>query len=151
MFIARQLDKFIEENNAIESEQFSLRKGLSVFHQVYRLVEHVTTSLTRKQYTAAIFLDIEEPFDKVWIFSFIYKLIELYHFPPSLSKLIFCYLKDRNFHVKIKNSVSQQFFADFGVPQGAKLSPKLFNLFINDIPHYLHTYLAIFADVFFGQ
>ena len=46
----------------------------------------------------------------------------------------------------VKCSVSQQFIADFGIPQGAELSPKLFNLFINDVSYYLNTHLAVFAD-----
>ena len=94
---------------------------------------------------ATVFLDIEKAFNKVWIFSLIYKLIVIYHSSP-LIKLIFNYLKDRNFLIKIKDSVSQQFFAHFGILQGTKLSPKLLNIFINDIPYYLQTHLAIFAD-----
>ena len=84
VFIARQLDKFIEENNIIDPEHFGFRKDLSTSHQVYRHVEHVITSLIRKQYTDAVFLDIEKVFDKVWIFGLIYKLIELYHLPLPL-------------------------------------------------------------------
>ena len=71
VFIARKLDKFIEENNIIQPEQFGFRKDLFAPHKVYRLLGHVTTGLTRKQYTAAIFLDIEKAFDKVWIFGLI--------------------------------------------------------------------------------
>ena len=84
--------------------------------------------------------------EKAWIFGLMYKLIELYHLPPSLIKLVFSYLKDRNLHNKIKKSVS---LPKLGDPQWAKLSPKLFNLFINNIPNYLHTRLAIFFDTSF--
>ena len=66
--------------------------------------------------------------------------------PSPLIKLIFSCLKDRNFHVKFKDSISQQFFAHFDVPQEDKLSPKLFKLlFTNNMPHHLHTPLAIFS------
>ena len=72
VFIARQLDNFIEENNIITPEQFGFRKNLSAPHQVYRLVEHITTNKVKKHFTAAVFLDIEKAFDKVWIFGLIY-------------------------------------------------------------------------------
>ena len=127
------------ENNVIEPEQFDFRKGLSNTYQFYRFVEDVTIGLTRKQYTAAIFLGVEKAFCRVWIFGH----VKLYHLSPPLIKLIYSYLKDRNFHIKIKDSVSQPFFAHCGIPKGPKLSPKLFNLFINGVPHHLHTNLAI--------
>ena len=50
------------------------------------------------------------------------------------------------FLVKIQDSDSQEFFARFGVPQGPKLSPKSFNIFINEVPHHFHTHLATFSD-----
>ena len=62
----------------------------------------------------------------------IYKLI-IKNFSPPLIKLIFSYLSDRTFHVKINNSLSRQYPATFGLPQDSKISPTLFSIFINDM------------------
>ena len=43
----------------------------------------VTTGNTRKQYTAAVSLDIEKVFDKVRIFDLIDKNIVLHQIPPT--------------------------------------------------------------------
>ena len=145
VFIARQINAHIEEHNLLMPEQFGFRKNLSAPHQVYRLVEHITTGKVNNQSTAAVFLDIEKAFDKIWINGLIHKLINK-NFPPPLIKLIFSYLSDRTFHVKINNSLSRQYPAIFGLPQGSKISPTLFSLFINDMPKYPHTHLAIYAD-----
>ena len=82
----------------------------------------------------------------MWIFDLIYKLIALYHLPLPFIKLIFGDFKDKNFHIKIKDSISQQFFAIFGVPQESELSPKFLNLFINDKFYHPNVRLAEFAD-----
>ena len=55
VFIARLLHTFIEENSILTPDQFGFRKNFSALHQVYRLVEHITTGKTKKHYMAAIF------------------------------------------------------------------------------------------------
>ena len=55
VFIARQLDTFIKENNILTLEQFGFRKDLSAPYQVYRLAEHITTGKIKKHYMASSF------------------------------------------------------------------------------------------------
>ena len=71
----------------------------------------------------SIFLGYRKVFDKEWIFILIHKLI-MNHFLSPLNKLIFSYIIDRNCHIKIKDFLSQQFFALFIVSQGSKICPR---------------------------
>jgi hypothetical protein len=52
-----------------------------------RLTDHVTLSFNNDIPTAAVFLDIEKSFDKIWHLGLLYKLSEL-NFSTSLIKLI---------------------------------------------------------------
>lgn len=66
-FIARQLNDHIQTNNIISPIQFGFRAGRSVPHQIYMLVEHITTGKISKKIPAAVFLDIKKAYEKVWI------------------------------------------------------------------------------------
>lgn len=92
-----------------------------------------------------LLLDIEKAFDKVWINGLIYKLVN-YKFPFYLIKLIHNYLTNRTFKIKVNNSFSEQQTPTAGVPQGSVLGPVLFTYYINDIPQFAKTQIAIFAD-----
>lgn len=117
---------------------------LSAPHQVCRLIEHISTGKISKKITAAVFLDTEKAYDNVWIFGLIFKLIN--YNPLYLIKLIYYYLLNKNFYVRDKGKLSSNYFARFGVPQCSLISDKLFNLIINDIASYLHTFLVKYAD-----
>lgn len=144
-FIAQLIKNHINEHNILISEQFGFRERHSATHQVYRLVEQITTGKANKQKTAAVFLDVSKAFDKVWINGLIYKLIN-YKFPPHLVHLIKSFLNNRNFHVKIKNALSDNYPCHAGVPQGSILAPTLYSIYTNDAPKYLFTNYATFAD-----
>lgn len=60
--------------------------------------------------------------------------------------MIKSYISDRFFFVQVMNQCSALKLSTCGVPQGAVLSPLLFNLFVNDIPRYPNCHLALFAD-----
>jgi hypothetical protein len=56
------------------------------------------------------------------------------------------FLKNRSFHVDVRGKKSEIHPIPFGVPQGAVLSPTLYNIYIHDVPKTQNTKLALFAD-----
>jgi hypothetical protein len=105
---------------------------------------NITLTLTMS--TAAVFLDIEKAFDKIWHLGLLYKLSEL-KFSTSLIKLINSFLSQRKFRVSVEDELSTPRNLQAGVPQGSVPRPStLYSLFINDTPQTPGVYLGLFAD-----
>ncbi|GBM85747.1 RNA-directed DNA polymerase from mobile element jockey [Araneus ventricosus] len=86
----------------------------------------------------AVFLDIAKAFDRVWTDSLLYKLIEL-RIPGSIVRLMATYLR-------VGSNLSSERAIAAGVVQGSKVGPKLFNIYVNDIPSPRNCRLCLFAD-----
>ena len=70
-----------------------------------------------------------------------------YGFSDKACKLISSYLSDRKQRVKISGEVSDWSRVNKGVPQGSKLGPQIFNLFLNDLAYFIpKECLSSFAD-----
>ncbi|GBM75393.1 putative RNA-directed DNA polymerase from transposon BS [Araneus ventricosus] len=95
--------------------------------------------------TGAVFLDVQKAFDRVWIQGLIHKLIR-YKTPPHFLQLLNSYLEERKFAVKISNSISKAKIMRAGIPQGGKIYPIFYSLFVNDIPKTHKTLLVMYAD-----
>ncbi|GBO15313.1 putative RNA-directed DNA polymerase from transposon BS [Araneus ventricosus] len=132
-FILDKLNKHLAKNKILCPEQFGFRKSLTTTHQLLRVVEYITSSFEKGECTGAVFLDVEKAFDRVWIQGLIPKLIR-YKTPPHLLQLLKSYLKERKFAVKIGNSISEAKIMRAGIPQGGKISPVVYSLYVNDIP-----------------
>ncbi|GBO44389.1 putative RNA-directed DNA polymerase from transposon X-element [Araneus ventricosus] len=132
-FILTQLNEHLSNNNILIPYQFGFKPKHSTTHQLLRVVEYITSGFENRFSTGAVFLDIQKAFDRVWINGLIYKLIS-HTIPISLIKLITTFLANRQFKVRIGNSLSKLHHIQAGVPQGVKLSPCLYPIFINDIP-----------------
>ncbi|GFT01091.1 probable RNA-directed DNA polymerase from transposon X-element [Trichonephila clavipes] len=104
--IAARLNDYLENENILVPEQHGFRPRLSTTHQLLRVVEYIKDGIDRHQYTAAVFLDIQKAFDRVWHTGLLFKLI-MYKIPPPLILLLKSYISDRSFTVKINRTFSQ--------------------------------------------
>lgn len=77
-----------------------------------------------------------------------YKLknIKTYVITKYLFNIINSFLLHKQFSVKRNNNFSDLQYISAGVPQGSKLGPILFNIYISDTSQVLRINIALFAD-----
>ncbi|GFX84243.1 RNA-directed DNA polymerase from mobile element jockey [Trichonephila clavipes] len=140
-----RLNDHLERENILIPEQHGFRPRLSTSHQLLRVVEFIKEGNNKDECTAAVFLDIQKAFDRVWHTGLLFKLIT-YKIPPPLIYLLNSYISDRSFTVKINRTFSQLKKINAGVAQGSILAPTLFNLYVNDIIKHSNTIICMYAD-----
>ena len=112
-------------------------------HQLHRAVDIISSSLEKKQFCIAVFLDISQAFDRVWHDGLLFKLKKFLPAPYFL--LIKSYLSNRSFTVRLNTTYSTRYTIKAGVPQGSDIAPFLFSIFTHDIPK-TYTSLGTYAD-----
>ncbi|GBN76767.1 hypothetical protein AVEN_124516-1 [Araneus ventricosus] len=70
----------------------------------------------------------------------------MYKIPPNLVQLLNSYLDDRKFVVRIDNISSEPKTMKVLIPQGEKIFPILYSIYVNDIPTTHKTLLGMYAD-----
>jgi hypothetical protein len=140
-----RIKTFELNNNIIIDNQFGFRNKHNTVQQITRLVNDITINFNKNNVTGMILLDIEKAFDRVWLDGLIYKMY-MFNYPNTLIHYIHSYLNNRQFQVVINEYRSGKRSTLAGVPQGSVLGPALFNIFLNDIPEFPKTKLALFAD-----
>ena len=143
--IDKRLNLELIKRKIVIKEQFGFRNNHSTVMQLARLVNSITTQYNCKKHTGAPLIDIEKAFDRVWHSGLIYKLIHC-KLPNHLIKVLNSYINNRKMFVISKGVLSRIKIITAGVPQGSVLGPKLFNLYINDIPRLKNVSFGLFAD-----
>lgn len=134
-----------EKNDILPREQFGFRKNLSTYHPLAIMNNDITSGLNDNKMTTMVALDIQSAFDTVWHNGLLHKLFK-FGTNVHLIKIIQSFLSDRTFRVKMGNNISSLKKIDRGVPQGSVVSPKLFNLYLADIPKHDRIKILQFAD-----
>lgn len=134
----------LDGNEAIPRHQFGFRKYHSTVEQVHRVCDKIRHSLEAKEYCSAVFLDIQQAFDKVWHKGLLSKIKNL--LPHTYYNLMSSYLSDRMFQVRESGDTSEINKILAGVPQGSVLAPILYTLYTSDLPQSSQVMNATFAD-----
>ena len=92
-----------------------------------------------------VFLDISSAFDKVWHNGLLSKLKQI-GVKGQCFEILTSYLKDRKQRVVVDGVKSEIVDIKAGIPQGSRLGPLLFIIYINDIVTGLESDILIFAD-----
>jgi hypothetical protein len=143
MFL-RRLRPVLEEGKIIPDHQFGFREGHSTVEQVHRVVHKIRQTLEKKEYCSAVFLDVQQAFDKVWHKGLLYKLKTL--LPNSFYMILKSYLDGRKFQVKYEEETSNLYEIEASVPQGSVLGPVLYTIYTADLPRTEEVETATYAD-----
>ncbi|KZS04645.1 Uncharacterized protein APZ42_032370 [Daphnia magna] len=128
--IANRLHWFLETKGKINKIQAGFRRGCSTMDHIIQLETDIVTSFSQKKSTVAVFLDIEKAYDSIWIQGLLFKMASM-----GITGAILAWLKNfvtgRSMSVRIGDQESSHKSISNGVPQGAVISPILFNIMMN--------------------
>ena len=127
------LDIHLETNNLLNDNQWGFRKGRSTETLLTSMVERWKQALDDNKIIGAIFIDFRKAFDTVPHDLLPYKLQAAGIMGGPYTWLL-DYLDNRQQFTEISGSRSSTKCISYGVPQGSLLGPRLFSIYVNDLP-----------------
>ena len=123
-----RIKRKIKENDY----QAAYKEGRSCQEHILRLSEDISHGFAERKCTIGVFLDVSGAFDKVWVQGLLWKVLKM-QLPKPLVGLVHGFLACRSLRVKVGSKFSPKVEMSAGTPQGAVLSPSLFNFFVDDL------------------
>ena len=140
-----RLLKHCLENNVISEKQAAYLKGDSTVSQLLYIVHNIRKSWGEKKVMQGLFLDVSSAFDKVWHNGLLAKLSQV-GVEGIFHNILSSYLSDRKQVVVVNGEKSDVLDVKAGVPQGSRLGPLLFIIYMNDISNEIESDILIFAN-----
>ena len=132
-------------HSIISHKQAAYLKGDSTVSQLLYLVHNIRQWWGQKNISNTVFLDISAAFDKVWHKGLLAKLAQI-GLNGTFLNILQSYLSNRRQRVVIEGIYSEELPVKAGIPQGSRLGPLLFIIYINDILKDLECDGLLFAD-----
>lgn len=112
--------------------QSAYKNKRSTQENILKLVEDVVNAFNSRGCVVSVYLDIAGAFDCVWQRGLLYKILS-WGIGVKLARLVFSFLKGRSLIVNVGKQKSRKVSMEAGTPQGAVLSPVLFNCYVDDL------------------
>ena len=130
--VTQRLIHYIESEGKVDKYQSGFRPMHTTYDALTRIESDIRLAYLRDEYCIGVFLDLEKAFDLVWQQGLVQKVRDI-GIQGKLYNYIRAFLKERKITAKIKNTSSDIYQMNTGVPQGSIISPTLFNIMIDDI------------------
>ena len=137
--------KHCMENSIISERQAAYLKGDSTVSQLLYIVHNIRKFWGEHRITQGLFLDVSAAFDKVWHNGLLAKLGQI-GVEGSFLDILSSYLSGRQQIVVVDGTKSDILDVKAGIPQGSRLGPLLFIIYMNDIITDIESDILIFAD-----
>ena len=128
-----RIEKWTRENKIICKEQIGFEKKARPSDHLLVIKTLIDTYTNTGRKLFACFVDFQKAFDSVWRTGLFYQLIK-YGMNLHIIKILKDMYDKTSVCLKLNGKLTHTFKTYRGVRQGCNLSPKLFNILINDIP-----------------
>ncbi len=122
----------INKHHKEHVKQLGFKKNSSCAHAIYAIKETVSINTKRNRRTYVCFIDASKAFDKVNRCKLWIKMLKS-DIPVYLTLSLIEYYNSSLMLVQNDESVSDIFATKVGVKQGGVISPKLFNIYVEDL------------------
>ena len=122
------------KNNDLNNDRqhgFTHKRGTQTAIMTFH--ETISKNLGLKHKVDIVCRDVSKAFDKIWHTGLKYKLTEI-NLHDCYQRILCDFVMDRTARIKIGRYTGQTIELETGVPQGACLSPTLFNFYVRDLP-----------------
>ena len=136
---------WLENNKLLNNAQAGFRRKSRTEDQLFRLIQNVIDGFQEGKSTTAVFIDLQQAYDRVWRKGLLIKMSRMGVHGKMLS-WIQAFLSNRTIQTTFDGTTSPKSTIEEGLPQGSSLSCTLFLIFINDLPDLINVQKALFAD-----
>ena len=136
---------FVESHGILSPTQCGFRKNHSTYDQLTLLENKIRIATNSNETCIVVFIDLTGAFDRVWHMGILEKLRQA-GIKGRMLGWLRSYLNNRKFSVFVEGEESSTRPITSGVPQGAILSPLLFNIMLRDIPKVDGVTYSEYAD-----
>ena len=147
LLFMKQITEQINRAEILHPKQFGFRKSHSTLHPLMITKNFIETELNEKKYVCIISLDLKKAFDCCRTDGTLQNKIKYYTQSNKITNWIDSYYKNRKQFTEWSSSKSKTVNNhSISIVQGSSIGPKIFNLYINELPKISKFKTVLFAD-----
>ena len=123
---------FLEKNKLIAAVLSGFRKQRGTLDHLVRFETFIREAFIKKEHVVSVFFYLESAYDTTWKYGIMNDLHD-FGIRGRLAYFISAFLNERQFRVRVGDTLLNPHEQELGVPQGSILSVTLFSVKINNI------------------